>query len=98
MSCSVAKRRRAERHHHVLQGLQRGILERFTASRVPERGSRASAGRTKLTPAGTLSRFEESAQLCVLASVAGRINTSFVPKLNPDEHLILLEEMARGFL
>lgn len=42
--------------------------------------------------------LEESGQLCALASVCGPDRHIIVPKLNPDEHLLLLEDMARGFL
>ncbi len=42
--------------------------------------------------------LEESGQLCALASVCGPDQHIIVPKLNPDEHLMLLENMARDFL
>ncbi|WP_245304280.1 polysaccharide biosynthesis protein [Hoeflea olei] len=42
--------------------------------------------------------LEESGQLCALASVCGPDQHIMVPKLDPDEHLLPLENMARSFL
>lgn len=42
--------------------------------------------------------LEESGQLCTLAAVVGPAQSIVVPRLSPDEHLIPLEQVARGFL
>lgn len=62
---------------------------------------RLQQGQPLAAPGDTRRYFvslEESGQLCVLASVCGPDQHIIVPKLNPDEHLILLEDMARDFL
>jgi FlaA1/EpsC-like NDP-sugar epimerase len=42
--------------------------------------------------------LEESGQLCTLAGLLGPSGTIMVPKLNPEEHLVTLEDVATGFL
>ncbi len=42
--------------------------------------------------------LEESGQICALASVCAPDRSIVIPKLDPEEHLILLEDVARDFL
>jgi FlaA1/EpsC-like NDP-sugar epimerase len=62
---------------------------------------RLQQGQPLAAPADTRRYFvslEESGQLCALASICGPDQHIIVPRLNPDEHLLLLENMASGFL
>ncbi len=62
---------------------------------------RLQQGQPLAAPADTRRYFvslEESGQLCALASICGPDQHIIVPRLNPDEHLLLLETMATGFL
>lgn len=62
---------------------------------------RLQQGQPLAAPADTRRYFvslEESGQLCALASICGPDQHIIVPRLNPDEHLLLLEDMASGFL
>lgn len=89
-------------------GLQASITSARFANVAFSNGSllqsferRLQQGQPLAAPADTRRYFvslEESGQLCALASICGPDQHIIVPRLNPDEHLLLLEDMASGFL
>nr|CAD6596085.1 nucleoside-diphosphate sugar epimerase [Rhizobium sp. TCK] len=89
-------------------GLQAAITSARFANVAFSNGSllqsferRLQEGQPLAAPRDTRRYFvslEESGQLCALASVCGPDQHIIVPKLNPDEHLLLLEDVAHGYL
>ena len=62
---------------------------------------RLARGEPLSAPSGKRRYFvslEESGQICALASVCAPDRSIVIPRLDPEEHLILLEDVARDFL
>ena len=62
---------------------------------------RLARGEPLAAPANTSRYFvsmEESGEICTLASMLAHNNSIIVPKLNPEEHLIEMQEIAERFL